>query len=120
MPSLRERIPEQISWEELIAHEPRLDDLLAEARSLKAGDGYCRETVWFWGEKSFKRRVCKLIGWDSPHLHTILATCEAYSLAYQTIRDALPPCRCPTCSIGADELSDAPQPISNDGADTPG
>jgi hypothetical protein len=84
-----------MTFEQLCQLEPRLEDLLREARSHKGGRSFCANAVWFgYGEyrhRSFKRRLQELVGWkrkDNP----ILSTREAYDLAFHTIYQALPDC----------------------------
>jgi hypothetical protein len=82
---------------QLAALEPRLNDLLAEARAYHADTDpdFCANAVWY-GYPGFgtgiKPRLCKLVGWGSGQCG-YLRTKEAYDLAYETIYQALPDCR---------------------------
>lgn len=93
-----ETVPKKIiTWEEMVAHEPRLDELLAELRTIKADeDGYfCRHMCYIdgWkGHASIQARMDKLVGWYSRHEDTFLGTEQAWNLALETFLDALPPC----------------------------
>lgn len=93
-----------ITWEKLVAHEPRLDDVLKDARSIKnQGDQYfCKDYAWTTGWKhlaGFKQRIYPLIGFGSCHRNSFLATSQAWDVALETILEALPPCRHCGCCI---------------------
>ena len=86
-----------ITWEELVAHEPDLNDLLIEARSIK-DDGcyFCNHEAYAIGYKkhrSFKKSLHHLVGFGSRHRNSFLSTSQAWDVAVQTILEALPPCR---------------------------
>jgi hypothetical protein len=87
-----------VSWEDLVAIEPKLNDLLMEARSIKdeGGPYICGHEILVSGWKdhpSFKKRLHKLVGWGSKRPGSILATEQAYYKAIITIENALPSCR---------------------------
>ena len=77
--------------------EPRLCDLLAEARSYHNNRDpvFCANAVWY-GYPGFKPglkgRLGRLVGWTAERGGE-LRTSEAYDLAYRTIYRALPDCR---------------------------
>lgn len=90
--------PEVIVWEELAAHEPDLNDLLAEVRSIKDDGGpyFCKHDAWAFGWKNhaaFKKRIHRLVGIGSRHHDAFLATSQAWDVVLETILEALPPCR---------------------------
>jgi hypothetical protein len=87
-----------LTWATLVALEPQLAGLLAEAQAVRDCDTapyFCANAAWFGydGHRGFKPRLRRLVGWDRPDGHPALTSCEAYDLAYQTIYEALPPCR---------------------------
>jgi hypothetical protein len=94
----------RLSFRGLAKLEPRLRDLLTEARSHhKNRDAiFCANAVWY-GYPGFrpglKSRLSRLVGWRAEQGGD-LRTSAAYDLAYQTIYQALPDCRgrCP-CSV---------------------
>ena len=71
------------TWEEMVAHEPRLNDVLAWCRSRRAkGDVD-------WPDYDYaKRQLSALVGWSCKH-DGFLETSEAYMVAIKTITDAL-------------------------------
>jgi len=93
-----------LTWRELVRREPRLAELLQEARTVDDSDPhFCANAVWYGynGYAGLKGRLCQLVGWDADTDDPILRTPEAYDLAYDTIYDALPPCRhCGCLRIG--------------------
>lgn len=83
--------------------EPRLLDLYGEAAAIKddlSQDGFCANAAFYGyhGRRGFKRRICRLVGWDAESNHPRLVCSEAYDLAYETIYEALPDCRNCTCA----------------------
>jgi hypothetical protein len=71
------------TWSELVAHEPRLDQLLDECRHL------ARTRKSHWRHYSqVKNRVRMLVGWDSD-AGDFLGSAEAYEVAMSTICEAL-------------------------------
>jgi hypothetical protein len=81
----------------LARREPRLRDLLAEARAhhQNLGPVFCANAVWY-GYTGFqpglKERLSCLVGWAAERGGD-LRTSEAYDVAYHTIYQALPDCR---------------------------
>src|SRR5262249_27834475 len=87
----------ELTFENLVAHEPRLADLLEEARSYhkKRPRGFCRYDTWYsWRqpERGLRRRMAQLVGWETGR-DDVLGTSAAYELAYRTIYGALPACK---------------------------
>ena len=94
------------TWDDLVAHEPRLNDLLADARSVRDDNPAtcCMHDTYVWGhgsQPSFKNRLDALVGWYRPHKDPLLSTSEAWFLTVQVIQHALPPCRHCGC-VGMD------------------
>ena len=90
-------VDKHICWEELVALEPRLNDLMVEVRAIKsdANGRFCRD-LWAtggWEDKlSLKKRIYPLVGWGSPQRGTILATEQAWHVVLNTLLYALPLC----------------------------
>jgi hypothetical protein len=84
------------TFEELVALEPGLSKLLAEARAeraeQRANPYYCANDVWY---RRFKPRLLRLVGWErsGDHEHSELSCPAAYDVAYDRIYEALPECR---------------------------
>ncbi len=86
----------QIVWQRLCNHEPRLKALHGEILSVKdEGESFCKNALWHGytdtGE-SFKSPLCDLVGWSREE-HPVLGTHEAYRVACDILRDSLPACR---------------------------
>lgn len=98
-------ISRHVAWEELVAHEPRLNDLLTEALALRrsAAAQVCKNDFWYPGREfpAFKTRVAQLVGWDSGHpADSLLASENAWDVAQDTILKALPDCHgCSCCRL---------------------
>jgi hypothetical protein len=82
-------------WERLIELEPRVAELLEEARRVKdpGGSSFCANQTWF---DQFDKRLDKLVGWYADG-DPDLQTSEAYDVAFIKIYDVLPACRNCTC-----------------------
>jgi len=91
------RMPKPPTWAALVAAEPRLGALLAEARrvSARGKPDFCANAVWYgWGNhRGFKPRLIHLVGFWAEGADPILHTGAAYDIAYQRIYRALPDCR---------------------------
>ena len=97
-----------ITWEELVAHEPELNDLLIEARSIKPGPDFCKHDTLAIGYKQhrgFKKSLHKLVGFGSRHPYTFLATSQAWDVAIETILESMPPCTNCGCESVDDYLT---------------
>jgi hypothetical protein len=86
----------QPTFARLVSLEPRLADLLAEAkaRRQKAGRKFCANAVWYGypgHQPGLRQRLTQLVGWNS-HRKGLLGSSTAYDVAYQTIYRALPDC----------------------------
>ena len=86
-------MPSPVTWKMLAAYEPRLAAMLEEAKKIDGSDArFCANEVWFMG--GMKDRVIALAGWEAPVTAPAwMRGQSAYDVAYQTIYDALPPCR---------------------------
>ena len=78
---------DDVTWEQLVAAEPRLAWLLAEVRAARPdeADGFELEDIW---GKS-KVRIADLVGWHRGHGNSLLRTGEVYRLAYDTLLNTL-------------------------------
>jgi hypothetical protein len=85
----------RVTWETLVAREPRLAALLAEIRKIRSRPGFCANELWYgYGDygHSLKYRLSCLVGWDRRP-DPLLGTEDAYDVAYETLYRALPDCR---------------------------
>ena len=79
----------KLTWNKLIKSEPQLLALYKEAKAVDGrAEHFCANNVWY---EHFKPRLFPLVGWEcrNPEIRTQ----EAWDLAYETIYEALPPCR---------------------------
>jgi hypothetical protein len=88
------------TFAKLVAQEPRLRTLLQRAQAVKDDrrkPAFCANAVWYgygpYHGRGLKEQLCWLVGWGRKDGHPILATEEAYDVAYETIYLALPNCR---------------------------
>lgn len=106
----RTRLPAKTrppAWYEMVAHEPELNDLLVEARSITSNGSYfCNHEAYAFGcqgHESFKQRLELLVGFGSRHRGSFLGTSQAWDEAVETIIEALPPCyNCGCVCLDAD------------------
>jgi hypothetical protein len=78
-----------MTFAELSVLEPRIGDLLKEARRVDVdSDTFCANAVWY---RRFKPRLLLLVGWEAED--PTLRSSEAYDAAYEAIYEALPDCR---------------------------
>ncbi len=85
------------TFADLVAMEPKLGQLLREARRIRdtgEDEVFCANAIWFgWhGGPGFKPRLSRLVGWYSGQAG-ILATAMSYDVAFEAIYNALPVCR---------------------------
>ena len=87
------------SWEDIVAVEPRIEQLLRYATWITdpGGPYFCANEVWY---NLFKPQVVKLVGWGREwqvdpikNAGDILKESQVYDLAYGKIYDTLPICR---------------------------
>jgi hypothetical protein len=86
-----------MTFKELTDLEPRLIDLLNEAKSIssKENPNFCTNRIWYGyqdSESGLKYRMSRLVGNFTESDNSILRSSAAYDLAYRTIYDALPDC----------------------------
>jgi hypothetical protein len=88
----------RLTWAGLVRLEPRLAELLAEAKAVR-DDGsvpyFCGNACWYGydGHRGFKPRLVRLVGFGRPGFHDVLSGSTAYDLVYFTIYNVLPSCR---------------------------
>ena len=79
----------KLTWKRLIKIEPHLLTLYDEAKAVDgSAEHFCANAVWY---ERFKPRLFSLVGWECSNPE--IRTQEAWDLAYETIYEALPPCR---------------------------
>ncbi len=78
-----------MTWDQLIAMEPRLLRLYEHAKNCKPTKGFCADQVWY-GRGGLKAQMAELVGFGSDGA---LGTPEAYDIAYRKIYNVLPDCR---------------------------
>ena len=85
-------IAPKITWEKLVAIEPRLDELLKEIEAIKdpGGPSFCANDIWY---RQYKPRFLKLVGWAAEKDDSVIKTEKAYNLAYKKLYHSLPDCR---------------------------
>lgn len=87
--------PPAVTWEDLIALEPRLEQLERDIRyhaSQHRVDRYCANRHWYgYLGLGFKDRLCVLVGWEARGM--TLRSSEAYDVAYDHLYALLPDCR---------------------------
>jgi hypothetical protein len=89
------RFEGKLTWQELVKREPRLRDLLREARAVDDSDPhFCANEVWY---RHFKPALCELVGWDARVQDGVVNSSEAYDIAYDKIYNALPDCKACAC-----------------------
>jgi hypothetical protein len=91
-----------VTWEGLVAVEPRLDILLAKAHGVKDDKrerSFCANAIWFGynNRPSMRAMLSDLVGWSSQN--DALQSSPAYDLAYDKVYGALPDCRKCLCMV---------------------
>ena len=76
-----------LTWEQLVAAEPRLASLLEEVRAARPDDGDEFELEGVWGQ--FKDRIAGLVGWHRRQREPLLPSNGAYRTAYNKLLNAL-------------------------------
>lgn len=102
MTPILERHPKPPTWADLVALEPRLAELLAEAHSVANDDPYfCRDSCLDSGYQrgpSFRKRLRTLLNRNEERIRDSLpGHPRAFYVAYYTLYDALPTCRNREC-----------------------
>src|SRR5262245_39407179 len=93
----------KLTFNDLVALEPRLAHLLTEARSHKPSRKFCANEAWYgyFGFSGLKDKLLRLVGWGretAPDGVTeaaeeqTLKSSQAYDVAYHTVCQALPDC----------------------------
>ena len=83
----------EMTWTELIAIEPRLEDLRAEMAAVDGSDAhFCANRIWY---QHFKPRLLRLVGRECDRAE--LRSEQAWDVAYDTIYAELPPCQDCAC-----------------------
>lgn len=80
-----------ITWEEMVALEPGLGQLLATVSKAKLAKGQCKDDIWYgiWG---YKRTLVKLAG-NGARVEALRSS-QAYDAAYEKLYSSLPKCEC--------------------------
>jgi hypothetical protein len=93
----------KLTFNDLVALEPRLAHLLTEARSHKPSRKFCANEAWYgyFGFSGLKGKLLRLVGWgretppdgatDAAKEETLKSS-QAYDVAYETVYRALPDC----------------------------
>lgn len=76
-----------LTWEQLVAAEPRLESLWDEVRAARPDDSNEHELEGVWGQ--FKDRIADLVGWHRRQGDPLLRTEAAYRTAYKMLLNAL-------------------------------
>jgi len=93
------QVEEPLTWQQLVRAEPQLKKLMDEVRETQRSLWATREDgeIRLRGYRStreyldfIKPEVTRLVGWDRRRGPACLKTSEAYSLAIDTLYDALP------------------------------
>lgn len=97
---------EKMTWDQVVALEPRLQILFDQAASAGFGrEAFCASEAWFGVpgvSNGLKQRVMGLVGWQRKPMpgqvnETLLQSHMAYDAAYQSIYEQLPDCRNSDC-----------------------
>lgn len=88
----------RLTWESLVAMEPRLESLIEEAKALRRG-GMRGHRIWDNPgdpHQSFRHRLAALVGgFRQSGEHPVLKTHEAWDLAFQRLKKVMfGPCNC--------------------------
>lgn len=88
-----------VTWKELAQLEPELAEIEAEimAREWKlhaVAGMYCGNARWY---RAYKPRVVQLVGWSARNRDAVLASRDAYDVAYRHLCDLVPGCRGCSC-----------------------
>lgn len=82
-----------MTWNEMVAVEPRLAGMLMEAKAVDGTDEhFCANRVW---SDRFKPELVCLVGWTAKDPRLSSSSC--YDLAYQKIYNVLPYCKTCLC-----------------------
>ena len=90
---------EEITWERMVKQEPRLQELLNEAKDIKdsGGEYFCANGVWYG---NFKQRMSTLVGCAvTGNVPDFMSSSKAYDMAYDKVYHSLPDCRNCSCIV---------------------
>ena len=78
--------PSNLTWASLVEHEPRLNALLADAKSIKddrSKPNFCANAAWYGysGWAGLKRRLLFLVGWNRGMRSEGASSLEVVNLA---------------------------------------
>lgn len=82
----------RLTWDELVAREPRLAELRRRIAAVRAGPDFCANHLWY-GRRGFKAEMAGLVGMHAESDDAALGTAAAYDVAYHTLYELLPDCR---------------------------
>lgn len=82
-----------ITWEEMIALEPGLSQLLVTISKAKLDEDECKDDLWY-GPGGFKEKLLALVGRHAYSAPDALTNTEAYDIAYEKLYGSLPKCEC--------------------------
>lgn len=86
-----------LTWEDLVAREPHLADLLERVSGIRdTGEtpSFCANHLWL---EVFRPELFDLVGWLASRKDGVLRSSAAYDVAYKRIYNALPACRDCSC-----------------------
>lgn len=91
---LKDDLPADITWGDLVKEEPRLLGVLRQAQDFPKGvnETFCANRAI----GTLKWKLAELVGWDRPESASCpvwLRTSAAWDCAFETVYDALPNCR---------------------------
>ena len=104
----------QLSWEDLVRLEPRLDEVRREIELVKDDNPsttfFCANGTW---KRQFQPRMYKLVGWGRKEGDPQLRTSEAYRVAHWKLYNLLPDCRNCLCLRIEDIIGPSPRNRGN-------
>jgi len=83
-------------WSLLVEMEPRLGELLDEAKHIDgSGKHFCANRVWYVGNNDggLREKLISLVGWYAEKDSPLLKMESSYDTAYSKIYNSLPPCK---------------------------
>jgi hypothetical protein len=89
---------ESLSWDQLVALEPRLRAMMREARRLTDLCSLCRWFGYHQRGGGLKAEMERLVGWYCDHPDPIVRSSAAYDVAFEAIYDRGVPAQHEPCS----------------------